>query len=356
MRARSVRQKLVRSAMTNVKGRAAGGSIGPTAEIRIPTPIPTHIQIRTPDPDPDPPPPSEPGAYRGIPDPTDTMGYDPYADYAVDAFESGCNFSGTGTRSSPIVIDLGGARTQCGDNGVSLSGKYVILQNGSFDVTDEDGLNGGNCNFCTVRDVNFYGTQQNLGNGSVFNLGDNAVALRTEVAFFGGNTGADRENDLHGMKACGRNKWILDAHWHHLGGDSVQVGDASRCTGENIFIGGGSFHHNRENCIDIKNSTNVVASGFECYLPNNKPDEAGVVLHDDPVNPQILDSNIYDVNTGIVASGQLRNVINGNTITARHVRNCCALHTKCVHHGQYDHRTDLRFESGRRYRYGAIRL
>lgn len=273
--------------------------------------------IPDPTPDPDPIPGGDPTAFRGIPHPKDTLGYDSYATFAVDVNGSGCNFSGTGTASNPHVIDLGGGTFNCGDNGASVSGQYVVLQNGTFRVTSDKGIEGESCTFCTVRDVNVFGTQSGAEFGSLMNFGNNAVMLRTEVAYFGQHTGAGPENDLHGMKACGSNKWILESNWHHLGGDSVQVGDASRCTGTNIFIGGNTFHNNRENCVDVKNSTNVVTSTNTCYLPNNKPDEAGFVFHDDPIDSKTYDNTIYDVNYGMEISGQVRNVVNGNNITAR---------------------------------------
>ncbi len=126
------------------------------------------------------------------------------------------------------------------------------------------------------------------------------------------------EQDQHGFKIQSDDIWILDVETYELSGDGVQVGDATRGTGNRVYIGGGFHHDNRENAIDIKDSTDVVVSGVRASgfsATSTSPGEA-VIIHDDAYNAKILDMNISDSRIGIVSSGKSGHLINGNTIQA----------------------------------------
>jgi parallel beta-helix repeat protein len=293
-----------------------------------PDPEPEPDPGPDPDPDPDPvpdPDPGEPSAYRGIPDPSAYFGYDVYANYPVDQVVTGntATISGQGTASDPYFVDATGLSR---NGGLTISGSYVIVQGGFVDYPNTDGpaLSFGegttSCQFCTVRDMEVFGSDANFnaGHDAAVGLGSNNVWLRGSIHGFGDRRIEAPEQDYHGIKTFGPNVWILDAEIYDVSGDSVQVGDASRGAASNVYIGGGYMHHNRENGIDVKDSRNVVVSGvkMEGFRPTGSSPGEAFIIHDDALDAKILDNIILDSNLGIVSSGASGHLIEGNNITA----------------------------------------
>ena len=126
------------------------------------------------------------------------------------------------------------------------------------------------------------------------------------------------EQDYHGAKVMGRDVWILDSEIYDVSGDSVQCGDASRGDCQRVYIGGGWFHDNRENGVDIKDSRDVVVSGVTMsgFRPTNSSPGEALIIHDDAYDARIFDNIISGAALGIVSSGAAGHVIDGNTIQA----------------------------------------
>ena len=268
---------------------------------------------------------SAPGstAYRGIPEPSKALGFDVRADYEADRTITGSRgkeaLSCTGSEADPCVIDASGASF----TRLSLSGSYVILDGGLVEAGSGRGpwFSSRDCNFCAIRDLEVAGPGTDSGHSSAVGLGPYNVWLRGSIHGFGDNRQDAREQDFHGIKLYGPHQWVLDAEIYDVSGDSVQIGDASRGSAELVYIGGGYFHDNRENGVDIKDSRNVVVSGvrMEGFLPTRSSSGVALVIHDDAFDAEIYDNVIADTTIGIVSSGVSGHVIQCNTVTAREI-------------------------------------
>lgn len=269
-----------------------------------------------------PPPPASCGEpYRGIPDPCAHMGYDVFADYPVDEVVSGNQgtIRGTGTAADPYFVDASGLNRS---GRITVEGEYVIVVGGYGDYPETDGpaLRISGCDYCTVRDMEVFGDDENFnaGHDSASSLGSNNVVVRLKLHGFGDRRVSAPEQDYHGAKIQGENVWILDSDIYDVSGDSIQCGDASRGDCRNVYIGGGWMHDNRENGIDIKDSTGVVVSGVRMsgFAPTSSSPGEALIVHDDAFDAQILDNIISGARLGIVSSGTRGHVIDGNTIEA----------------------------------------
>ncbi len=277
--------------------------------------------------DPPPPPPPAPGPtpsrYRGIPDPSTVLGFDPYADFAVDEVISGAQGSlrltRSGTAADPYVIDA----TSASFSQVRIAGEYVVFLGGRVDAPVGRGawFHMLECTHCVVRGAEVVGPGVRTGNSAAVGLGNDSAWIGGSIHGFG-DRNSTIENDFHGIKVCTHegidtNVFILDARIYDNAGDSVQVGDSSRCEANNVYIGGGMFFENRENAVDIKNSNNVVVSGVEMFgfSPTNTDPGSAIVIHDQAKNARVYDNIITDSNIGIVSSGLMGHEITGNSIT-----------------------------------------
>ena len=176
-----------------------------------------------------------------------------------------------------------------------------------------------NCSQCVIRDVEVAGPSINSGNSSAVSLASGSVWIRGSIHGFGNTDPNSPENDFHGIKTTsGTDIWILEAEIYNVAGDSVQVGDASRGSAQRVYIGGGYYHHNRENAVDIKDSTDIVVSGvlMEGFHPSSTSSGAALVVHDDAFDAKIYNNIVGDSNIGMVSSGRSGHVIDSNTIQA----------------------------------------
>ena len=313
----SAETELLTTINNDIQGGGSGGE-----------PPPDEPPPDEPPPD-EPPPPPPPGggdnppgpsAYRGIPEPSDVLGFDVWADYTPDQVVTGSRgddiLSCNGTEANPCLIDASAATF----SKLSLRGTYVILQGGLINAPAGRGawMESESCNFCVIRDVEVAGPGVDSSHSAAVSLGIFNVWIRGSIHGFGDNRQNAAEQDFHGIKTYGSDKWILDAEIYDVSGDSVQIGDASRGTGTRIYVGGGYMHHNRENAIDIKDSNDVVVSGvlMEGFRPTGSSPGEALILHDDAYDARILDNVIRDTTLGIVSSGRSGHLIEGNNITA----------------------------------------
>lgn len=277
-----------------------------------------------PDPTPEPPPPPSQTSYRGIPDPSATLGYDVFANYPAQQTVTGpqgqrqltCN----GTAANPCLIDASGATFTT----VAISGSYVILQGGTVNAPSSNGpfVATYQCTNCVIRDVTLTGPGIDNGHSSAVQLSNNSAWIRGSIAHFGNSSTSSREQDFHGIKIQANNVWVWEAEIYDVSGDSIQCGDATRGGCSNVYIAGGSYHSNRENAVDIKDSNNVVVSGVQMYgfsaTQENGPNPA-IVVHDDAYGSKFYDNDISQTIYGIVTSGVSGHEITGNTISASQI-------------------------------------
>lgn len=286
-----------------------------------PDPIPEPEPEPDPIPEPDPEPTPTPSAYRGIPDPSVALGFNVYADYAPDEVITGTHsgrytISGNGTASDPYFVDASAATFNVGTNYVQVTGSYVILNGGTINATGESSL-GASASNSVYRNLDIGGNNTDWGHGATIFPASNTVFINVKVHDYG-VINTSREQDQHGWKIQASNVWILEADAYNLSGDGVQCGDASRGSCSNVYIGGGSFHDNRENGVDVKDSRNVVVSGANLYgfAGTSSDPGAAIVVHDDAYNAKFLDNTILNTRIGVVTSGISGHEIDGNDITA----------------------------------------
>lgn len=255
--------------------------------------------------------------YRGIPDPSSALGFDVRGDYAASEIVTGTlateTLDCTGTASQPCLIDASGATF----TKLTITGEFVILQGGTVNAAATDGPHlAVECDYCVVRDVEVSGPGVDTGHSSAVRMHAHSVWIGGSIHGFGENSATAPEQDFHGMKVMVDDVWILDAEIYDVSGDSVQVGDASRGSASRVYIGGGYFHHNRENGVDIKDSHDVVVSGvtMEGFRPTSSSPGEAMVIHDDAYDARIYDNVIRDSTLGIVSSGLSGHIINGNDI------------------------------------------
>jgi parallel beta-helix repeat protein len=317
------------SIITHSNGVCSAGAFTWVCSDGATEPAPDPISEPTPEPTPDPAPEPNPVPtascgipYRGIPDPCAHFGYDVYADYAVDEVITGNVrlVSGVGTPADPYFVDASGLDRA---GGFEIAGEYVVVVGGYVDYPRTDGpaIRMSNCNFCVVRDIEAFGDVENFnaGHDSAFSTGNNNVVIRLKLHGFGDRRIEAPEQDYHGMKIIGdTNVWVLDSNIYDVSGDSIQCGDASRGRCDNVYIGGGFMHDNRENGVDIKDSSNVVVSGVTMYgfAPTSSSPGEAIIVHDDAVGAKLYDNILYDTRIGIVSSGDSWHEITGNTIDA----------------------------------------
>lgn len=284
----------------------------------------TRVTV-SPTPTPEPAPPS---VYRGIPDPSTHLGFDVYADCVPDLIldqdysANAYTVTATGTTEKPFCVDA----TKAKFKKLTIAGEYIIFKGGLIVAP----VNRGawlqlSAPYSVVKDIELIGPKANVGAASAVLLSNDSVLLRAKIHGFGDSSTDAAENDYHGVKTTSNtNTWILDCEIFDNGGDSVQVGDASRGAASNVYIGGGFFYNNKENAVDIKDSTNIIVSGVTAYgfAPSASSDGTAMVVHDDAFGAKFYDNKITDSNKGIKSTGVSGHIIDGNNINARVAIEC----------------------------------
>ena len=119
---------------------------------------------------------------------------------------------------------------------------------------------------------------------------------------------SDHAADFHGMKPryFSNHVWILENTVYHVQGDSVQTGEASGTTfPEYIYIGRNTMYENKENCIDIKDGSDIIMSENICYgMDTAHGDDAGegIVIHEESEWNWAINNTIRDCTVGLICS------------------------------------------------------
>ena len=187
--------------------------------------------------------------------------------------------------------------------------------------------------YITIRNSLFDGPSENVGFTSVIGIsGTDSNDRSSHIVVYdnlfkdwGENLITSPENYYHGVKPSANvtQVWIVNNECHNLGGDCVQVGDASiadEIRPDYVYITGNVMYNNLENCVDIKEADDIIISGNICHsfnraLSNNTGNSStAMVVHDDAANVWVLNNILYDIGTGIINTGGLNVHMLGNLI------------------------------------------
>jgi hypothetical protein len=131
------------------------------------------------------------------------------------------------------------------------------------------------------------------------------------------------ENDECGVAVSGYDTyhvWIMDNHIHHMGGDSIRVGNNAGWTppynSHHAYVARNVMHQNGENAVDVKLMQDVVVSHNTMYgfVPSSSDPGAAVVVHYMPSNVWLFANEIYDAANGVSCSGATDLYVIGNII------------------------------------------
>ncbi len=253
--------------------------------------------------------------------------------------------TGTGTAAKPIFVRGTNANNRAVFAGeVTIRGSYIIVENIKTDTVgnDEGVLRVWNpSDHICVRHceaTNLAPLPEGHGFRAIWAVvvksvaagGDPETAFNEDIVFYDNYIHDNGypptyETGLQGIIVSGNSKrvWIVDNTIIYNGEDGVQLfynSANSHYWADRIYIGRNLIHHNGENAIDIKQSTNVIISQnvMHSYIPTNFPssgsDGTAVVVHYDPVDVWILLNNIYDSANGIRSNGAQRAFIISNLI------------------------------------------
>ncbi len=232
----------------------------------------------------------------------------------------------TGTKEMPIFV-RGTSKTNkftvtemsCSSYNVMLS-EYLIVENALF-----DGVRiqiGHNTSYISFRHCEIDGNSTNPGvylwtHKATYQTGD----LKEHIVFY--------DNDIHDCglypasqeSVCAfmidnftKNVWIVNNTIYNNGEDGIQILDRSQYAGiagsqaDRIFIGKNVFHHDIENAIDAKGSTNVIISenemyGYDAIVGASNGDAIRINDEGYQKNIWILFNKIHDGKLGIGAYG-----------------------------------------------------
>lgn len=218
---------------------------------------------------------------------------------------------------------------------VSVRGTYVIVENMLFNTTDRTlwvsaGSSASTDHVC-IRNIEFAGPGVSAGNNAVISVSGsssypttNTVLYNNVIHDFGDYTSGS-ENDYHGILpgAYAHYVWVLNNHVYHMGGDSIQVGQANYTVDQRpnyVYVGGNTFHNDRENAVDIKSASDVIISQNTMYGYVASSTSSGeiVVIHDDPTYVWAMFNDIHDGLYGVITTGATNMWSIGNVIHAIH--------------------------------------
>ena len=172
------------------------------------------------------------------------------------------------------IVWIVGGGTASITGGFIVKGAYVIIDNLDFAYP---GMvlfrphTSSTLDHAVVRNSRFVGDGADHGAANVISIYGGTdtshhdfVIYNNTISEYGDNE-AVSENDFHGIKptSYAYNVWILNNTVYNLGGDSVQVGDATiddAVRPEYVYIGGNTFYGNHENGVDIKEANYVFIS------------------------------------------------------------------------------------------------
>ena len=247
----------------------------------------------------------------------------------------------SGTASKPIFL-RGVSRSDRFEIGTLSNGNEVLLRNVSYLIVENAYFNGPGVKVYQPSDHLCFRYSEFTGeNGSTgitlwtYKLDFTAGDLKRDIVIYNneihdnGRYPADEETGRHGIMIddASKNVWVTDNNIYNNGDDGIQVINRTWIqnigpVADQIFIGRNVIHHDGENAIDIKGSTNVIISQNEIYgyadifTPSSSAGEA-IRINDegDQDNIWILYNHIYESEQGINPDGALfKPYIIGNII------------------------------------------
>lgn len=209
-----------------------------------------------------------------------------------------------------------------------VKGSYIIMENLLFDrgALSMREHNASTLDHAVIRNSIFTGDGTAGGgsaiaivSGSDDNWIHHIIVYNNDISYYGKYDNYE-ENDYHGVKPAFRSHdvWILNNRIHHLGGDSVQVGEASMPTGTepyNIYVGKNTFYGNFEDDIDLKKCRTVILSENDLGTTDDTvtgSDGAALVIHNYSTDIWVINNYIHDNAVGVISTSASNVYLVGN--------------------------------------------
>lgn len=210
-----------------------------------------------------------------------------------------------------------------------ISGSYLYMDGFNFRKNNNISIRpySGQTNNIMVRNSSFIGDGTLAGKTALNIEGESDAVTHDIITYnnelhYNGVWDYPSENDRHAQNTGSylHNIWMLYNNSSYNGGDGVQLSHGG-VDAHNIYIGGNTSHHERENCIDIKTASDIVVSENICsniVTSSSSPGEA-FTIHYNTENVWMINNQISEAEYGIALSNNANNMfIIGNTITDMH--------------------------------------
>lgn len=211
-----------------------------------------------------------------------------------------------------------------------VSGTYLYIDNlnniGRYSGFEIRPYQGRQTNNIIVRNSTIQGTGSANDSTAISAKGESGLAMYDIMAYnnhisYKGDWDAESQNDVHALQTGSylTNVWYLNNHTHHNGGDGAQFSHGGKEV-SHIYYGGNYSHHERENCIDIKQANDVIISSNTCHSIYKVDSANGecMVVHYDPSRIWFINNDISDCVTGIMSTGAFDVYAVGNNIHDMH--------------------------------------
>lgn len=206
--------------------------------------------------------------------------------------------SANGTADSPVFV-----RSKNPDAPVTIShdveigGTYLIVEYINFDQGLEDKNVAMAGSKLALRHSEVHAFRPGHFSTTLFLAGGEDLVVFDNEIHDNGDPAIVGEHDVHGIGGSNVHRvWIVDSHLHHNRGDSIQFGHQAGNTLGDFYIGRNEMHDDGENCVDIKEASNVVVSENDLHDPNSG---VAVVFHDCPVNASLIYNEVHDASLGL---------------------------------------------------------
>jgi len=179
-----------------------------------------------------------------------------------------------------------------------IAGSWIIVENIDFDFGRADsGVRITGDHIC-LRHSDVHDIDPGHNSTTVFIEGSTDVVLWDNLIHDNGDFDFVGEQDVHGIGATETHRiWILENTLHHNRGDSVQFGHMAANTLGDFYIGRNDIHSDGENCVDIKEASNVVVSENALHEP--AATFPAIVFHDCPLNAAAIYNEIHSADAGV---------------------------------------------------------
>jgi hypothetical protein len=212
-------------------------------------------------------------------------------------YNSSINIRGNGTKSDPIFVRGAGIGETIFNRDTRIEGSYIVVENIEWDFQRNDysiRLSGDHIVF---RHNDVHDLYKPSNTTVVYMSGGNDYIIWDNRIHDNGDFSSEKELDIHGIGGSNFNRaWILENEMFRNRGDSIQFGHRAGNSMQNIYIGRNTISDNGENCVDIKEASNVVISENVLFSSGSYPN---VVLHDCPVNAAVIENEIYGARAGV---------------------------------------------------------